>query len=139
MVKVPDYNRELCNGIASWGSPLGKRGRKSFGVRMFTLILLFVLHVGGIVFLSELTPNLPLNEWGGARWSVLVLSCVITLVLQWLLLCNCMHRLRDLGVSPLCSLLLFVPYINVVVVLLLAFLPAKSLVPRAGQDQGEDE
>jgi uncharacterized membrane protein YhaH (DUF805 family) len=112
-------------------SPIGRVGREPYW-----LVLLLVWTVIGIavnIWLGSIGDDMSVDVLNLERFiSSNPLLPVLFLIFQWVELALVIKRCQDIGITGFTALLIFVPGVNILVVLVLGFIPSQQGPNRFG-------
>jgi uncharacterized membrane protein YhaH (DUF805 family) len=112
-------------------SPIGRMSREPFWLCFLFMSLVFAIPLR-IWLLSSPVPPSPEALMAGDYLSSNPLFPIVYFVIQWFLLAILIKRLQDLGLSGFLALLVFVPLLDIIMVIALGLLPGQAAPNRHG-------
>ncbi len=112
-------------------SPIGRMGREPYWL-CFALIWIIIGIAIRLWWVAEIDVPTPETVNPTAFWESNPLFPVLYFVLQWFELALVIKRLQDIGQSGFLALLIFVPGLNILMVIFLGFAPSQAEANRHG-------
>ncbi|WFE89200.1 DUF805 domain-containing protein [Roseibium porphyridii] len=112
-------------------SPIGRMGREPYWLS-FALVWIIIGIAIRLWWISSLVEITPETVSPAAFAESNALFPILFFVLQWFELALVIKRLQDIGQSGFLALLIFVPILNVLMVVFLGFVPSQSDANRHG-------
>lgn len=112
-------------------SPIGRISRQPYwlGFGLIWSVILIAMRM----WWRSLDPSTPLNEMDVVLFAESnPLFPLLFFVLQWIELALVIKRCQDIGVTGFLALLIFVPFVNLIAVFVLGFIPGQADANRYG-------
>ncbi|MEO9903101.1 MULTISPECIES: DUF805 domain-containing protein [Alphaproteobacteria] len=114
-----------------FASPIGRLGREPYWLVLF--LVWIVIGIAINMWFGSIDPDVTIEDLtlqGFVESNPLF--PVLFFVLQWVELALVIKRCQDIGVTGFLALLIFVPGVNILVVLVLGFIPSQQMPNRFG-------
>ncbi|MHA7774827.1 DUF805 domain-containing protein [Roseibium sp. M-1] len=112
-------------------SPIGRIGREPYWLCFVLSWIIFAIPIR-IWWLSMPETPAPESLIAGEYIGTNPLFPILFLVLQWIELAVVIKRLQDIGQSGFLALLMFVPLINIIMLIILGVVPGQAVPNRHG-------
>jgi len=112
-------------------SPIGRIGREPYWLCFILIWLVFGIAIR-IWWLSAIDTPTPESLMAGEYIASNPLFPVLFFVLQWFELALVIKRLQDVGQSGFLALLIFVPFLNLIMLIFLGIVPSQADTNRHG-------
>ncbi|GAB4525294.1 MAG: hypothetical protein Tsb0019_27310 [Roseibium sp.] len=112
-------------------SPIGRIGRQPYWLCFIIIWIVFAIAIRTWWLSAPGTPT-PEDLIAGEYVGTNPLFPVLFLVLQWFELALVIKRLQDIGQSGLLALLIFVPIVNLIMLIVLGIVPGQAGANRHG-------
>ncbi len=112
-------------------SPIGRVAREPYWLVLF--LIWIVIGVAINMWFGSLPDDVTIDDLGMDSFvSSNALFPILFFVLQWVELALVIKRCQDIGITGFTALLIFVPVVNILVVLFLGFVPSQQGPNRFG-------
>jgi len=131
-MNTPQQSANIAPGLFwAFASPIGRMSREPYWLCFLSLTLIFAIPLR-IWILSSPVPPEPEALIAGDYLSSNPLFPIVYFITHWFILAILIKRLQDLGQSGFFALLVFVPLLDIIMVIALGLLPSQAVPNRHG-------
>ncbi|MCK7614044.1 DUF805 domain-containing protein [Roseibium sediminicola] len=131
-MSTPPQNANVAPGpVWALFSPIGRISREPYWLCFLVIWLVFGIAIR-IWWLSAADTPTPESLMAGEYIATNPLFPVLFFVLQWFELALVIKRLQDIGQSGFLALLIFVPFLNLIMLIVLGIIPSQADANRHG-------